>query len=364
MNDAFASITGRIRDFISLGCIGSSDHSALENHFNAIALDLHALQVDSVPIYRQFCRRKGELRQLKSWHDLPALPISAFKQAPVTSVPDRQRAHAFYSSGTSSEQRSCHYHDDASLGVYESSLLAGFRLGIPPLPAHARFLSLTPPRCIAPHSSLVHMLETVRGAFVESQSCFIGSVDPSGHWQVDMEKALVALTLCTREEIPVFLAGTAFNFVHLLDHLEATNERFRLAPTSRIMETGGYKGRSRALSRAELYGRIHEFLGLQQARIASEYGMCELSSQAYDNGEATPRAFRFPHWARFRVVSPEDGRVLPEGVPGLLQVVDIANVRSVLAIQTEDLAVSTPEGFELLGRLPEAQARGCSLMTA
>jgi hypothetical protein len=100
------------------------------------------------------------------------------------------------------------------------------------------------------------------------------------------------------------------------------------------------------------------------SRIFSEYGMCELSSQAYDNGQAQRSVFQFPPWARFRVVSPENGRVLPEGEPGILQVFDLANVRSVFAVQTEDLAVSTRNGFELLGRLPQAQPRGCSLMTA
>jgi len=43
-------------------------------------------------------------------------------------------------------------------------------------------------------------------------------------------------------------------------------------------------------------------------------------------------------------------------------VCDLANVRSVMAIQTEDLAVRHGDGFELLGRAELAEPRGCSLL--
>jgi hypothetical protein len=48
----------------------------------------------------------------------------------------------------------------------------------------------------------------------------------------------------------------------------------------------------------------------------------------------------------------------------LLQVFDLANAFSVLAIQTEDLAVRRGAGFELIGRAERAEARGCSLMSS
>jgi hypothetical protein len=52
------------------------------------------------------------------------------------------------------------------------------------------------------------------------------------------------------------------------------------------------------------------------------------------------------------------------GEMGLLQVFDLANAFSVLAIQTEDLAVRRGAGFELIGRAEQAEARGCSLMSS
>jgi len=98
--------------------------------------------------------------------------------------------------------------------------------------------------------------------------------------------------------------------------------------------------------------------------------MCELSSQAYDwkvrkaerATQNKARLFRFPPWARARLVSPERGTEVTEGETGLIQVCDLANVRSVMAIQTEDLAVRHGDGFELLGRAELAEPRGCSLL--
>jgi hypothetical protein len=53
-----------------------------------------------------------------------------------------------------------------------------------------------------------------------------------------------------------------------------------------------------------------------------------------------------------------------EGQPGILRVFDLANVWSVMAVQTEDLAVKRGTGFELVGRAAAAEPRGCSLMSA
>jgi hypothetical protein len=162
---------------------------------------------------------------------------------------------------------------------------------------------------------------------------------------------------------PVALLGTALAFVDLLEHCRDGRTAFRLAAGSRALETGGYKGRRRALPRVELRRMMTRWLGLAESHILGEYGMSELSSQAYDRviGEEDG-GFRFPPWARARIVSPETGREAGEGETGLVQVVDLANVRSALAVQTEDLAVRGGEGFELKGRAAGAAARGCSLL--
>src|SRR5262249_23981444 len=77
---------------------------------------------------------------------------------------------------------------------------------------------------------------------------------------------------------------------------------------------------------------------------------------------AATRVFHFPAWARVQIISPETGREVNEGETGLIRVFDLANVFSVMAIQTEDLGIRRGNGFELVGRASVAEARGCSLM--
>jgi len=106
--------------------------------------------------------------------------------------------------------------------------------------------------------------------------------------------------------------------------------------------------------------------------IICEYGMSELSSQAYDAAtqnlnlktQNLERQFHYPPWARVQIISPETGCEVAEGETGLIRIFDLANVFSVLAIQTEDLGVRRGDGFELIGRAQLAEPRGCSLMTA
>jgi hypothetical protein len=95
--------------------------------------------------------------------------------------------------------------------------------------------------------------------------------------------------------------------------------------------------------------------------------MSELSSQAYDaiagNVQPGPRTFHFPPWARAQIINPETGRAAADGETGLIRIFDLANVYSVMAVQTEDLGVRRGDGFELLGRAVLAETRGCSLMS-
>jgi hypothetical protein len=147
--------------------------------------------------------------------------------------------------------------------------------------------------------------------------------------------------------------------VHLLDHLQSAGKRFALPKGSRVMETGGYKGRTRTVPKAQLRQMLARFLGVQPIDVLAEYGMSELSSQAYDSAAGV---FHFPPWARPCVISPETGAASGEGETGLLRVFDLANIGSVMAVQTEDVAVRRGDGFELLGRAASAEARGCSLL--
>jgi hypothetical protein len=138
------------------------------------------------------------------------------------------------------------------------------------------------------------------------------------------------------------------------------SRRLALPAGSFALETGGYKGSGRELAKVDLYEMFESFLGLRPQDVINEYGMTELSSQFYARGLGTPHVG--PPWVRAVVIDPETGGEVEDGATGVLRLLDLANVGSVLAIETQDLAIRRGSEFELLGRDPGALPRGCSRM--
>jgi hypothetical protein len=370
----FLEYAARLRDFICQNASGiAAEGSAPSNpktEFQPLALELFGLQFAHNSVYRRFCQtRKATPETVHDWRHIPAMPTVAFKEFELTSLPVAERTHVFHSSGTTDHRPGRHFHNAQSLALYEDSLRPWFQAHLLALKSEAvRFLMLAPPPAQAQHSSLVHMFETVSQKFAPHHSCFTGEVDHEGGWDLDLPRTLATLKDAVEANHPMVLLGTAFNFVHLLDCLAQANLRLQLPPGSRVMETGGYKGRSRSLPKAELHSLITQRLGVPPHGIICEYGMSELSSQAYDHAfrssPDSPRGFSFPPWARVQIVSPETGREAAEAETGLIRIFDLANVHSVMAIQTEDLGIRRGSGFELIGRATQAEPRGCSLMSA
>jgi hypothetical protein len=364
--------------------------------FDKMALRLFGIQFAHVPAYQRLCLSRGVTPQTaESWTQIPFFPASAFKDFEVTSLAPHDRKCWFLSSGTTAQRASRHFHNELSLRIYELSLSHGFQHrvfprfnALNPDKAGLRMVSLSPPRTQAPHSSLVFMLDAFRPFFEET--AFLGNAAPSGSWELDYATTFQHLSKIG--DRPILLAGTAFLYALLFEWMELNATSLKLPTGSIVLETGGYKGRVRHISKSALYEKIEKFLGVESPSIVCEYGMCELSSQAYDepsglslprrktmadgrvrkNQSAGPdepalestRLFHFPPWARAQIISPETGREVGLGEMGLIRVMDLANIHSVMAIQTEDLGVRRENGFNLLGRNTDAAPKGCSLMAA
>jgi len=329
--------------------------------FEAIALELFRFQFEHCAAYRRFCEGRGRTpRTIHAWHEIPPVPTGAFKEVAIRSFPAERCTHVFRTSGTSSELRGELALD--TLALYEASLVPSFRLHVlPDLVEGARMQLriLTPSAQEAPDSSLSHMFATLLPLFGAPGSGF----DVSGG-RVDHAALLARLRAASKAGEFVALCGTAFAFVHLLDELKRRGEKLCLPAGSRVMETGGFKGRSREMPRAELYAAIESCLGVPSARIVNQYGMTELGSQFYDTTLRFPGKERRklgPPWARVRLVDPATSEDVPDGEVGMIVVVDLANTGSVLALETADLGRRVGDGFEVLGRAGGAEVRGCSI---
>jgi hypothetical protein len=336
------SIHQRIERFIRAG-IGD---------FQTLALDLFKHQFEHNKPYAAFCAaQKRTPDAVHAWQEIPAVPIHAFKVAELCCVPTPQAAAVFHSSTTTGQQPSRHFLAD--LKFYELSSRKSFQAWVLPDEAALPFLMLVPPPNEAPHSSLTWMLDVVQRTYAAPGSAYF--VERGRLQEPRLERRLAR---CEEEDQPVALLGTTLAWMAFFDYCKVSSRTFQLPKGSRLMDTGGMKTQKRDIPRDVVVRAVQATLGIPEASCINEYGMCELSSQLYGRGSSldlTP-----PHWLRTLVIDPSSGLPTMQR-PGLLRHYDLANVDSVMAIQTDDLGVAKGDGISFLGRAPESELRGCSL---
>ncbi len=316
--------------------------------FGEVALALFARQYERALPYRRYCDARGKNPgTVSDWREIPHLPVTAFKHARIYSG-EGEPGHFFQTSGTTEgpELRGRHFFQ--TLDLYRAAALPVFRRFVLPGVERLPMLMLAQSPAENPHSSLSWYLSQQAEAFATESG-----------WYVDSHGLRVEALAerLRRADGPVALLGTAFAFVHLVD----SGLRVKLPPGSRVMETGGFKGKSREVGRAELYALIREALGADVACV-NQYGMTEMSSNCYDQTllNGSPRKAG-PDWVWVRMLDPETLAEVPMGQPGIVAITDLANLYSCAFLLTQDIGVQYADGFEILGRAPGAEARGCSI---
>jgi hypothetical protein len=330
--------------------------------FEELALEAFAFQFERIEPFRRLCEGRGITPgAVADWRRVPPVPTAAFKSLVLAAEPARE---VFRSSGTTAgttgETTSVHHHPYPDL--YRRTIDASFPRFCLPLGAHAPMLpmlSLIPTREQLPDSSLSFMIDHVLSRWGAA-----GSATAFGPRGVELARARSWAAARQREHKPVLVLATAFALAQWLDGLERLDLRFRLPAGSTVFETGGFKGRTRELTRAELVERLGVWLGVPPGAVVREYGMTELTSQCYTRTLAggDPDLFVAPPWVRVRILDPVRLDEAPAGAPGLIAVFDLANLGSAVHVLTEDLGMTEGDGFRLLGRAAGAELRGCSLV--
>ncbi|QDG51558.1 hypothetical protein FIV42_12620 [Persicimonas caeni] len=345
--------------------------------FTQLAREIFRTQFEGNIPYRSFCEKRGvEPGSIRSYRDIPAVPTDVFKHVRLTTADEPVRT--FRTSGTTLGERGEHHF--GTLEVYKASLFGPFERFCVPDADEIRMLVVAPSGSDLPDSSLSFMLDELLERFGDAQSGYFVHKTDDGSLEMAFDALVEALDEAERDGVVTMLLGTAFGFAEFFD---ATDKAWQLADGSRVMETGGFKGKTREISRDELYEMFETRLGVPQVRCVSEYSMTELSSQAYSDdlfknlqhgvrhrvGGANHGVrhrvgvLQTPPWARVEIVDPLSFEPIEEPrTEGLIRWYDLANTESVIVVQTSDLGVLVEGGgFLLHGRAPQAQLRGCSL---
>ncbi|REK11805.1 MAG: hypothetical protein DWQ36_00845 [Acidobacteria bacterium] len=359
---AYRDLRDRVARFVAEApCappIGRLDE-AWSDRYDSLATEVCQFQCLHLPPLQRLWRGRGlEPLELDDWRAAPPVPTAAFKtEALHVAAPER----VFRSSGTTrgGERRSAHHHGEIEL--YRQIVDRTFPLFVLRQAAdRPHTLALVPPSAIVPDSSLAFMVEHVLERYSGGDSRYAYGagglhVNTASSWlQQRVERGEPALLLCT-----------AIALWDLCVELERRGETVQLPADSVVFETGGFKTSEGEIRREELLERIEAALAVRPSDVVREYGMSELTSQAYTEvlrGGAGDR-FVCPPWMRVRILEPTTLEECGPGETGLVSILDLGNVGSVASLLTEDLAVADAEGgFELRGRARGAELRGCSLL--
>jgi hypothetical protein len=291
-------------------------------------------------VYRKYLSHlKIDPDKIQAVNQIPFLPISFFKSSKVIST-DLPVERVFKSSGTGN-QRSSHYIVDSQL--YINSFVENFERYYGALDEIC-ILALLPNYQENPQSSLLFMMDELLTRTAMNGSQYLN---------LNQFELQTFLKQANKSKLKTILIGVSFALLDLAE-LGAVDLSNLI-----ILETGGMKGRRKEITREEL----HQVLCKQfhQKHIHSEYGMCELLSQAYSQGEGV---FKAPSWMKVltRPIQ-EPYSAMEIGQAGIVKIIDLANVYSCSFIETEDIGIVYKDGsFKIIGRADHAQLRGCSLL--
>lgn len=331
--------------------------------FEALALDIARFQARHGAASARLCRHHGAA--FESLASVPAVPADAFRLGRIAAHSEAEDVARFYTSGTTGGA-GCH--PFRTLATYRELCVAWGRRALLGDRARCTVIALAPPFEPERRSSLGFMMhEFMReldGRGLDGADLDAGAPErwllASGRVDVDGLRR-GARTAAERGE-PLLLLATSFALVWLLDELAGAP--LILPAGSRVMLTGGFKGRARSVNERDLAAALCETFGFGPERLIGEYGMTELSSQLYDagrHGAHGPSVFAEPPWLRVTPVNPISLAPVADGEEGLARFTDLANVDSALNVLTLDRVRRVDGGIVLCGRQPGARLRGCSL---
>ncbi|MEP7052886.1 MAG: acyl-protein synthetase [Pseudomonadota bacterium] len=335
--------------------------------FEDLALEIAHFQRDFSAGFARLVAARG--RPLQAVENIPGVPCDAFRLTRVAVHPESEDCLRFGTSGTTSGARG--WHAMRTAATYRALALNFGRRALIAGTGPVRVVALAPCLDQPPSSSLGYMMHLFMLDFEQ-----LGDVDlrTPARWLlndggVDVAELERAAQLARERGESLLVLATSFALVGLLDAL--AGRALALPASSVVMQTGGFKGKSREIAPDELRRDVAGAFGIDPSRVISEYGMTELTSQLYEatlpgsalatERRGSPGVYCEPPWLRVIPVDPITLEPVAPGEVGIARIVDLGNVDSAVAIQTQDRVRRVPGGIELLGRAPGAMPRGCSL---
>lgn len=304
--------------------------------FERVAMDLFRFQAEHCAPYAEYLSRLGvKVCDVNTVDEIPMLPIGFFKSHDIYSSANPPQK-VFTSSSTTGMIPSRHMMADLSL--YERDFRECFRLFYGDESQYSIY-GLLPSYLERQGSSLIYMVDDL-----------IRHCGSGGFFLDEYERMLEQMS---RDPKPKILLGVTYALLDLAEQFAP-----KLHDTI-VMETGGMKGRRKELPKQELHKILCQAFGVEC--VHSEYGMAELTSQAYSMGKGI---FQLAPWMKVLVRDVNDPFMRPApGRRGALDIIDLGNIYSCAFLSTQDMGHLRADGsFVIEGRVSQSDIRGCNLL--
>ena len=318
--------------------------------------------IDACPAYARMMRALGlDLDKVKTYEDLPFLPVSLFKDLTLKSVSDAEVFKTLTSSGTTGQKVSKIYLDKEGVANQQKALvkIVSAFTGAARLP----MLIIDSPSVIKNRAMF-----SARGAGILGFSIF--GADRTYALNDDMEIDFPAIEafLERHKGQKILLFGFTFMiWQHFYKELLKSGKKIDLSNGILIHGGGWKKLVSEAVSPAEFKARLTAVCGLSD--VHDYYGMVEQTGCVYmqcEHGHMHASVF-----SDVIMRNPKDFSVCSVGEKGIIQVVSVLpKSYPGHSLLTEDEGVLLSEDdcpcgrkgkyFQILGRLKNAEIRGCS----
>jgi phenylacetate-coenzyme A ligase PaaK-like adenylate-forming protein len=314
------------------------------------------------PYDRMLAARGINLDGIRDLEDLPFFPVRMFKTHHLSSIDESDQVKVLTSSGTTGQQVSRIVLDKATASEQTRALvriMQGF-IGKGRLP----MLIIDHPGVIQNRDAF-----SARGAGIRGMSTF-GRDHTYALRDADMslDTAVVDAFLERHAGQPVLVFGFTFMlWQYLVEPLRTAGRKLPLDKAV-VVHSGGWKKLiDRRVDNETFKAGLGDALGV--ARVHDFYGMVEQVGSVFVECEAGH--LHAPAHSDVIIREPGTWKALPAGRDGIIQVLScLPRSYPGHSLLTEDVGVLTGEDdclcgrkgrtFRVLGRIAEAEARGCS----
>jgi phenylacetate-coenzyme A ligase PaaK-like adenylate-forming protein len=333
------------------------------------------------------------LQTMDDLADLPFLPTALFKRRRLFSVPRWRLPLVVTSSGTSSGKAS-------EIGFTVGDLWAGLKMVlricklrhlISPKPCHYVVFGYQPKHknrtgvsrtafgvtLFTPALSRTYALRWKKTGNAKSQEASggrpmtapTGRERGKGEYVLDLGAVQDAIVKHSKSRFPLRFMGFPAYAWFLMKRMDEQNVRVQLPKGSKLMLGGGWKQfYAEQVDKSEFYALAKKVLGLDDKDIIEFFGAVE---HPIFYNDCEKHHFHVPIYSRVIIRDPETLKPVPNGTPGLVNLVSAMDIGTpLLSVMTDDLGVLHDSGecgcgldspwLEILGRVGMQDIKTCA----